>query len=78
MRDRRDWHHCFLHVVPFLRGRTTRSSRSRSGAKVEIGRNDFQGADLPRRLLHRSVPEMRRTVQFQQYKVLRDHSQPPL
>jgi len=43
----------FQHVVPLLRGRTTRSSRC--GAKVEISRNDFQGADLPRRLLHGST-----------------------
>jgi hypothetical protein len=42
----------FQHVVPLLWGRTTRSSRC--GAKVEISRNDFQGADLPRRLLHGS------------------------
>ena len=42
----------FQHVVPFSREHESRSRRS--GAKVEIGRNDFQGADLARRLLHGS------------------------
>jgi hypothetical protein len=32
-----------------------KARRSRSGAKVEISHNDFQGADLSRRLLHGSV-----------------------
>ena len=40
----------FQYVVPFLDIRSYR--RRRGGAKVEIGSNDFQGADLPRRLLH--------------------------
>src|ERR1700674_4369270 len=43
----------FQDVVPFSATHETR--RSRSGAKVEIGCNDFQGADLSRRLLHGSV-----------------------
>src|ERR1700675_2229222 len=43
----------FQDVVPFAATHKTR--RSRSGAKVEISRNDFQGADLSRRLLHGSV-----------------------
>jgi len=38
----------FQDVVPFSTTQETR--RRRSGAKVEIGFNDFQGADLPRRL----------------------------
>ena len=40
----------FQYVVPFLDVYLYR--RRRGGAKVEIGCNDFQGADLPRRLLH--------------------------
>jgi hypothetical protein len=47
----------FQHVVPFPRGHEP--SRSRSGAKVQIGRNDLQGADLSRRLLHGSVARTR-------------------
>jgi hypothetical protein len=43
----------FQDVVPFASAHKTR--RSRSGAKVEIGCNDFQGADLSRRLLRGSV-----------------------
>ena len=43
----------FQDVVPFSATHKTR--RSRSGAKVEVGCNDFQGADLSRRLLHGSV-----------------------
>ena len=39
---------CTFRGVPKTRSR-------RSGAKVEIGCNDFQGADLSRRLLHGSV-----------------------
>ena len=40
----------FQDVVPFA---ASPRPRSRSGgAKVEIGCNDFQGADLSRRLLH--------------------------
>jgi hypothetical protein len=43
----------FQDVVPFA---TTSKTRSRgSGAKVEIGCKDFQGADLSRRLLPGSV-----------------------
>jgi len=38
----------FQDVVPFS-GEPQRRRR-RSGAKVEIGRNDFEGADLSRRL----------------------------
>ncbi len=34
----------FQHVVPLSREHESR--RRRSGAKVEIGRNDFQGAEL--------------------------------
>jgi len=45
----------FQHVVPILRPYERR--RRRSGAKVQIGCIDLQGADLPRRLLHRSIPE---------------------
>jgi hypothetical protein len=52
----------FQHVVPFSREHESRRRRSR--AKVEIGRNDFQGADLSRRRLHGSDLEIERTVQF--------------
>jgi len=52
----------FQHVVPFPRKHDSR--RRRSGAKVEIGPNDFQGADLPRRLLHHSNLESDRIVRF--------------
>jgi hypothetical protein len=45
----------FQDVVPFSREHQHRSRRS--GAKVGIGRNDFQGADLSRRLLHGSAPK---------------------
>jgi len=40
----------FQGVVPFAAIHKTRGSGS--GAKVEIGCNDFQGTDLLRRLLH--------------------------
>jgi hypothetical protein len=43
----------FQDVVPF--SATDKTSRRRSGAKVQIGCNDLQGADLLRRLLHGSV-----------------------
>jgi hypothetical protein len=43
----------FQDVVPFATTHKTR--RSRSGAKVEIGCNDFQGTDLSCHLLHESV-----------------------
>jgi hypothetical protein len=43
----------FQHVVPFSDDKEQR--RRRSGAKVEISHNDFQGADLARRLLHHSA-----------------------
>jgi hypothetical protein len=46
----------FQHVVPPPRLYEYR--RRRSGAKVQIGCNDLQGADLSRRLLHGSVPEL--------------------
>jgi len=46
----------FQHVVPLSRPHERR--RRRSGAKVQIGCNDLQGANLSRRLLHRSVPEL--------------------
>ena len=35
-----------------------RTSRRRAGAKVQIGCNDLQGADLSRRLLHGSAPKL--------------------
>jgi hypothetical protein len=40
----------FQYVVPVLGVSLYRGRRG--GAKVEIGCNDFQGADLPRLLLH--------------------------
>jgi hypothetical protein len=43
----------FQHVVLIPRQRER--CRRRSGAKVQIGCNDLQGADLSRRLLHGSV-----------------------
>src|SRR6266403_1880281 len=46
----------FQHVVPLPR--PYERSRRRSGAKVQIGCNDLQGADLSRRLLHRSAPKL--------------------
>jgi hypothetical protein len=45
----------FQHVVPTPRPYERR--RRRSGAKVQIGCNDLQGADLSRRLLHGSMPK---------------------
>ncbi len=65
----------FQHVVPILRPYGRRSRRS--GAKVQIGCNDLQGADLSRRLLHGSVLKPSPTAPvFDGYNVLRDHSQP--
>jgi hypothetical protein len=46
----------FKHVVPLPRPHERR--RRRSGAKVQIGCNDLQGADLSRRLLHGSAPKL--------------------
>src|ERR1700691_2890291 len=45
----------FQPVVPTPRPYERR--RRRSGAKVQIGCNDLQGADLSRRLLHGSMPK---------------------
>jgi hypothetical protein len=45
----------FQHVVPIADDFVSRSSRG--GAKVRIGCNDLQGADLSRRLLHGPVLE---------------------
>ncbi|HEV7220526.1 MAG TPA: hypothetical protein VGN39_16775, partial [Terriglobales bacterium] len=44
----------FQHVVPLPGLHEHR--RRRSGAKVQIGCKDLQGADLSRRLLHGSMP----------------------
>jgi hypothetical protein len=48
--------------------------RRRSGAKVQIGCNDLQGADLSRRLLHGSMPKPSPIrLGFDGNNVLRDH-----
>jgi hypothetical protein len=64
----------FQDVVPSTREHEHR--RRRISAKVEIGCNDFQGADLPRRLLHCSDSQSETVGLFSQVQRL-DRSQAP-
>jgi hypothetical protein len=64
----------FQDVVPFFRH--LEPHRRRIGAKVEIGCNDFQGADLSRRLLHGSAARLS-FLGFQAKVQRLDHLQAP-